>query len=97
MSSQYNEYSKPAVAGSSCSYGSLGYYYGPRSTARDIRHGTVSGVMVVPTYDAIGYDALTHGVTQSCGGYFNIIDAYGPEAANCNPSYSIRRCGGYKR
>ena len=95
MSAQYNsEYSKPTVASSKCAYANLGCYYGPNSTMPALKPGTVSGAMVVPTYGAIGYNALTHGVTQSCGGHFNITDAYGANAASCNTSYATRLCGG---
>ena len=31
----------------------------------------------VPNYPPINTDALTHGVAYNCGGYFNILDAYG--------------------
>ena len=90
----YNEYSKPTVASSKCSYSTLGCYYGSNSTMPALRPGTVSGAMVVPTYGAIGYNALTHGVSQSCGGHFNIADAYGTGASSCSTSYATRLCGG---
>ena len=42
----------------------------------------------VPEYRAITTDALTHGgKSNGCGGYFNIMDAYGDDAGNCNVSY----------
>jgi hypothetical protein len=37
----------------------------------------------VPNYPPINTDALTHGVSYNCGGYFNIMDAYGSTAGNC--------------
>lgn len=95
MSAQYkSEYSKPTVASSKCAYASLGCYYGPNSTMPALRPGTTSGAMVVPTYGAIGYNALTHGVAPGCGTYFNITDAYGADASSCSTSYATRLCGG---
>ena len=37
----------------------------------------------VPNYPPINTDALTHGVAYSCGGYFNILDAYGSGSGSC--------------
>jgi len=95
MSAQYkSEYSKPTVASAKRSYARLGCYYGPSSTMPALRAGTVTGAMVVPTYGAIGYNALTHGVSQSSGGHFNITDAYGAGASSCSTPYATRICGG---
>jgi hypothetical protein len=47
-------------------------------------------VYITPTYDAIGYDALTHGSSGCCNNYFTLNKAYGN---NC-PGYNKRRCGG---
>ena len=41
----------------------------------------------VPNYPPINTDALTHGVAYNCGGYFNILDAYGSSAGNCTTNY----------
>jgi len=41
----------------------------------------------VPNYPPINTDALTHGVAYNCGGYFNILDAYGSSAGNCVTNY----------
>jgi hypothetical protein len=42
----------------------------------------------VPQYRAITTDALTHGgKNTNCGGYFNIMDAYGDDAGSCSVSY----------
>lgn len=95
MSAQYNsEYSKPTVTGSNRSYASLGSYYGPNSTMPALRHGTTSGVMVVPTYGAIGHNALTHGVTPGGRTHFSITDAYGAGAPSCSTAYATRLCSG---
>lgn len=37
----------------------------------------------VPNYPPINTVALTHGVQGSCGGYHNIIDAYGSGSGSC--------------
>lgn len=37
----------------------------------------------VPNYPPINTVSLTHGVQGSCGGYFNIMDAYGENSGNC--------------
>ena len=37
----------------------------------------------VPNYPPINVDSLTHGIKNNCGGYFNILDAYGKTAGNC--------------
>ena len=97
MSAVYNsEYTQSSVSSSGCNYARLGCYYGPRSTMPPIRRGTTSGVMIVPTYGAIGYNALTHGVPDSCGGHFNITNAYGANAGSCSTKnlYTKRLCGG---
>jgi hypothetical protein len=41
----------------------------------------------VPNYPAIDTNALTHGVVGNCGGYFNILDAYGQNAGNCTTNF----------
>jgi len=38
--------------------------------------------------EGIKLDALTHGGVNACGGYFNIMDAYGKNAGNCAISYT---------
>ena len=50
------------------------------------------GYTVVPAYSAIGYDALTHGGHGSCSGFFNITQAYGSNANNCQTQYIKRLC-----
>ena len=41
----------------------------------------------VPNYPVINTNALTHGVVGNCGGYFNILDAYGSSAGNCTTNF----------
>jgi len=89
------EYS--TVNGPSCSYVSLANYNGvqrnPQSVGMPyVPATTVSGVNIVPNYDTIGYNALTHGDAPSCAGYFSIEGAYGSNAANCNTQYMQRLC-----
>lgn len=71
--------------GKGCSYSKLGCYQ-KQSTM------TKKGHMVVPTYGAIGYEALTHGGKGSCGGYFDIRTAY--ERESCPVKYRQKRCDG---
>jgi hypothetical protein len=97
-----SEYRGPSVNSQPCSYGSLGCYGGncPKGckkgcggdtvTIQDQRMAYESNVYITPTYDAIGYDALTHGNNGCCNNYFTLNKAYGN---NC-PGYNKRRCGG---
>jgi hypothetical protein len=95
MSANYrNEYAAPTVASSGCAYNSLCNYYGANGTMAPLPQGTTSGSWVTPGWGAIGYDALTHGKSPSCNTYFNIQDAYGSGAGNCQTQYTTRLCGG---
>lgn len=51
----------------------------------------VVGTYVVPTWGAIGVDALTKGLPSN-GGYFNISNAYGSNAGNCRQGYVTLPC-----
>ena len=44
---------------------------------------------VVPEFNAISYDALTHGVAPTSG-YHNIRTAYHANESTCNPTYRFR-------
>jgi len=46
-----------------------------------------SPTYLVPNYPAINHNALTHGVVGNCGGYFNILDAYGQNSGSCVTNY----------
>lgn len=58
------------------------------------------GFYVVPNYHVSGYDALTHGgnkgdnnnCNDSANGFFNITQAYGKNAQNCNQQYHNSPC-----
>ena len=85
------------VNGTSCDYVSLENYNS--SSAGTLGNPTymnatdVVGHYVVPSYSAIGYNALTHGSNMpSCSGYFNISSAYGANAANCGTQYINSSC-----
>ena len=41
----------------------------------------------VPNYPPINTNSLTHGVAGSCSSHFNIVDAYGSNAANCTTNF----------
>lgn len=81
----------PTHSGNSCSYATLSNYnngmQGPR-----LRKGDVSGSFVVPSYSAPGYMTLTHGVPNSCGGYFDINDAYKSKGGSCNTQFVRKLC-----
>ena len=41
----------------------------------------------VPNYAPINPNSLTHGVPYNCGGYFNILDAYGQSSGSCTTNF----------
>ena len=87
--------SESTVNGPSCSYVSLSNYNG--YSKRGMNHPqvaptTTSGMYIVPDYAAIGYNALSHGGSPSCAGYFTINSAYGVNANNCSTKYMKRLC-----
>ena len=91
--------SESTVNGPSCSYVSLSNYNGAQRNARSmgmphVPATTVSGRYVVPDFATIGYNALTHGhsETPSWSGYFDIKTAYGPGAESCNTQFMMRAC-----
>lgn len=76
-----------------CGYASLANYNssGP-SVPRQLG---LSGTMIVPSYQSIGYDALTAKNGQyNCNGFFNIQNAYGANSNSCNQKYLNKGCGG---
>ncbi len=44
---------------------------------------------IIPSYNAIGYDALTHGSAPSGKGYFAVKNAY---SCDGEPAYNKRAC-----
>tara|TARA_Y100000389_G_C17215478_1_gene390652 strand:+ start:310 stop:606 length:297 start_codon:yes stop_codon:yes gene_type:complete len=92
------EYNNSSV-GSACSYATLAHYNnsGHMKVPVPQRTSGVSGAYVVPSY-GVGshvntYAALTHGnKTGSCNGFFNITNAYGQGANNCNTQYQRQLC-----
>jgi len=83
--------------GNSCDYVSLSKYNsssaGTLGNPTYMNASDVAGHYVVPSYSAIGYNALTHGATSpSCSGYFNITGAYGANASKCNTQYMNSPC-----
>ena len=67
----------PIVTNAGCSYKSLKNYNGREKGTMDVPVSNTPKYQIVPTYDSIGYDALTHGVEPSCTGYFSVANAYG--------------------
>ena len=66
---------------------SSGRQYGLGSIKEDIH--------IVPVWGAIGFNTLTHGEqAPTCSGHFNISQAYGADAANCNTRFVKRLCSG---
>jgi len=82
-----------------CEYKQTSQQCGAQRGLRNLRSNNganpTAGAYVVPTYSAIGYDALTHGnAGGGCNNYFNIEQAYGAGAGSCSTSYAVRACGG---
>jgi hypothetical protein len=74
-------------------YTSLANYNNGQAMA-PVSNKVVTGVMVVPSWGAIGVDTLTHQGGASRGGYFNIESAYGAGASSCNQAYVTMPCSG---
>jgi|TARA_B100000902_G_C27294063_1_gene908882 hypothetical protein len=84
--------------GNGCSYANLqNYNIVPQNmgymNTPPIPKSTTQNLYIVPNFSAIGYDALTHGLkTPTCSGFYNITDAYGKGANNCNAQYIKQSC-----
>lgn len=79
----------------SCSYATLGEYAGTGNEAADQATGIPSmKIQTIPVYGGIGYEALTHDGKCSCGGHFQLMDAYPDAENNTCPKYAQRACGG---
>jgi len=90
-----NEYSRPSSGNAGCNYASLCNYYSQGDIVQNTRNARPTvGLQVVPQFNAIGYNALTHGQKGGCGSYFNIISAYGENADTCDQLYMSRMCNG---
>jgi|688.fasta_scaffold145267_3 hypothetical protein len=91
MSTRYNEHE----SSSGCSYANLSHYNnGSKGKHPHIPKGNVTGY-VVPTYDSVGYDTLTHKkYNDSCCGnpYPNIRAAYKTHDGNCHQKYVHMNC-----
>ena len=78
---------------SCCDYSTLGDMNQQKKGMIPIPRTTVIGVQIVPDFKAPTYDTLTHGVkAPGCSGFFNIMSAYGKNAAMCDQQYSSRPC-----
>jgi hypothetical protein len=93
--SEYNN----CTVGSGCSYTTLSHYNsnGQLKVPVPERDQGLSGSYIVPKFGGLGYNALTHGQVGSCSGFFNITDAYGKGANNCNTKYVRSLCNGDAR
>lgn len=84
--------------GVGCNFAQLGTYnHGFRGIRPPIPMTSVSGYYVVPAYGGPSYSTLLHGGSGSCGGgsgcgYFQIGQAYGSDAGNCNTQYMGSLC-----
>ena len=92
------EYNNSTV-GAACGYSTLSSYNNSGGLAGIPIPDRVKGVSnyyVVPHYGlGYGYNALTHGQNAgSCSGFFNITNAYGRNANNCNTRYVRTLCNG---
>mgnify|MGYP006098441211 CR=1 FL=1 len=99
--SEYNSF----VTGNPCSYTTLGHYNATSQGTMNQARAQVApkmgpdgqqGVYIVPSYGpGFGYSTLQHGDDKpSCSGFFNITNAYGANANNCNPQFVQRLCSG---
>lgn len=89
------DYTAPAVQAPSCSYNTLNNYNGNggiQGLRPSVPATNVIGKYIVPNYSAPGYNTLQHDTGYSCGGYFNITNAYGANAADCSTQYSYKSC-----
>ena len=83
-----------------CNFTTLGRYNDvmagtmQHSRASASGHNEHTGVNIVPVFGAPSYPTLTHGQPPSCTGHFTITQAYGANAANCNPRFVERLCSG---
>lgn len=76
----------------SCNYGTLAQYTDSYSMNVPFQGKQISGQYIVPTWSPISYTSLTSPV-PNCSGYYNINNAYGKNAGNCNTTYSTTSCG----
>jgi len=88
VSSDYVNYS----GGGACNYGNLQNYNATYEMGVPFQGKVTKGVMIVPGWNAIGYDSLTSKV-PSCSGYNDINSAYGADAGNCQTTYTTSLCG----
>lgn len=88
----HNEFSNPTVSNASCTYANLyNYNMGSPGLRVPVPATTVSGSYIVPTWNyRPPYNTLIMG--GSCTGYPSIINAYGKDSNNCNPTYIQRPC-----
>lgn len=89
MSRQYSEYNNSTTY-SSCNYATLSRY-NSNNKGPPVPKGNVSGVYIVPSYTAAGYDTLVHGF-PSCSGYPNINDAYNSNDGGCDTQFVKKIC-----
>lgn len=95
LTNKMAEYNNSSVSAGACAYATLSHYNNGSQGLNKVPvpRSTVSGVYVVPTYGAPGYNTLTHGnAAPSCSGFFNIGNAYGKGANNCNTQFVKRLC-----
>jgi hypothetical protein len=93
MSTVSSDYVNYSAGSSACNYAPLGQYTADYSMGVPFQGKVTNGLYVVPTWGAIGYDALTNNV-PNCSGYFDVNSAYGANAGNCQTTYRTSLCGG---
>lgn len=92
-----NEYTRPTVGYASCSYRQLkSYNPGPEAPV-PARVPSMANT-VVPNLCGMyppPYDTLSHGGSNSCGGYFPVTHAYNSDYCENNPNQFVQRnCDG---
>jgi len=90
--SEYNN----STVGAACSYATLSHYNSNGQLKVPVPNRTKggSGFYLVPSFGlGAGYNTLQHGEkTGTCSGFFNITNAYGKNANNCNTTYVRSLC-----
>jgi hypothetical protein len=81
------EYYNPPSNNQGCSYASLGRYNGGCG-CKEVTIQPYQGPIIIPTYDAPGYNNLTKGGC-GCGNHRSLKNAYD---GGCNQKYSNRPC-----
>lgn len=93
------EYNGTSISQSSCTYKRMQDVYPPSDAKIIVSQGTYTVPQICPNSSGLSYpprpDTLTHGQSSSCGGYFNVKNAY-PYAScdHCDETFVEKPCVG---